>query len=83
MEYNVLRRFRDKYTRETHLPGDIFVSDEAGRIKDLLSRGLIKELQDYSVLTKKELIELLEKKNIKYNAKAKKEELIQLLQGGD
>ena len=52
MEYRVIRRFRDKYTREIYLPGDTFVSDESDRIKDLLTRGLIEEVQ-YDSLTKK------------------------------
>jgi len=38
MKYNVIRRFRDKYTREIYLPGDAFTSDEAARIEDLLTR---------------------------------------------
>ena len=34
-------------------------------------------------LTVKQIKEILDQMNIKYNARAKKEELIELLQGGD
>ena len=43
MKYNVIRRFRDKYTGEIYLSGDTFESDEADRIKDLINRGIIKK----------------------------------------
>ena len=44
MKYEVIRRFRDKYTREIILPGETFICDEADRIKDLMNRGLIKKI---------------------------------------
>lgn len=81
MKYNVIRRFRDKYTGEIYLPGDTFESDEADRIKDLLTRGLI-EVQ-YDSMTKKEIMDMLEERNIEYNERQTKAELIELLQGGD
>jgi hypothetical protein len=83
MKYNVIRRFRDKYTGEIYLPGDTFTSDEASRIKDLLDRGLIEVVQqDHSSLTKKELIALLDEKGIEYSERQTKAELIELLGGG-
>ena len=85
MKYRVIRRFRDKYTREVYLPGDTFESDEADRIKDLLDRGLIEAVQqeqDYSSLAKKELMALLDAQGTEYNARQTKAELIALL-GGD
>ena len=82
MKYTVMRQFRDKYTREIYLPGDAFVSDETDRIKDLLTRGLIEEVQ-YDSMTKKEIMDMLEERNIKYNEQQTKAELIELLQGGD
>ena len=83
MKYNVIRRFRDKYTGEIYLPGDTFTSDEASRIKDLLDRGLIEVVQqDHSSLTKKELMALLDEKGIEYNERQTKAELIALLGGG-
>lgn len=81
MKYKVIRRFRDKYTGEIYLPGDTFVSEEADRIKDLLTRGLI-ETDDYSELTKKEIMALLDEKGIEYNSRQTKSEMIDLL-GGD
>jgi len=77
MKYNVIRRFRDKYTREIYLPGDAFTSDEAARIEDLLTRGLI-EVQ-YDSMTKKEIMDMLEERNIEYNERQTKAELIELL----
>lgn len=85
MKYNVIRRFRDKYTGVIYSPGDTFTSDEADRIKDVLDRGLIAavqhEQQDYNSLTKKELMVLLGAKGIEYNARQNKAELIALLGG--
>ena len=45
----------------------------------MINRGLIEgEVQpSYDSLTKKEIVELLEEKGIAYNARAKKEELIE------
>lgn len=65
--------------------GDEFSSNEPDRIKDLIDRGLIEgELQpSYSSMTKREIMELLEEKSIEYDAKAKKDDLIELLKGGD
>ena len=87
MKYNVIRRFRDKYTREIYLPGVTFESDEAGRIEDLLNRKLIEpmpegELPDYNAMTKKELMALLDERGIDYSPRQTKSELIAQL-GGD
>lgn len=46
MEYEVIRRFRDKYTGEIILPGATFICDETSRIEDLLSRSIIKPLSE-------------------------------------
>ena len=87
MKYNVIRRFRDKYTGEIYLPGDAFESDEADRIEDLLNRKLIEpmpegEQPDYNAMTKKELVALLDEKGIEYSVRQTKAELIALLGGG-
>lgn len=87
MKYNVIRRFRDKYTGEIYLSGDTFESDEADRIEDLLNRKLIEpmpedELPDYNAMTKKELMALLDEKGIEYSERQTKAELIALLGGG-
>ncbi len=81
MKYKVMRRFRDKYTREIYLPGDAFVSDETDRIKDLLTRELIEEVK-YDSMTKKEIMDRLEERGIEYSERQTKAELIELL-GGD
>jgi hypothetical protein len=83
MKYEVIRRFRDKYTREIILPGATFICDEADRIEDLVSRGIIKT-QDLNPdeMTKKEIMSMLDDKGIEYNPRQTKTELIKLL-GGD
>lgn len=83
MKYEVIRRFRDKYTGEIILPGATFICDEADRIKDLVSRGIIKK-QDLNPdeMTKKEIMSMLDDKGIEYNPRQTKTELIKLL-GGD
>jgi len=82
----VLRKFRDKYNKDIiYQVGDEFISDDVERINDLISRGLIEgEIQpSFRSMTRKEILKLLDEKNIKYNPKAKKEDLIELLKGGD
>lgn len=83
MKYEVIRRFRDKYTGEIILPGSTFICDENDRIKDLTDRGIIKK-QDLNPdeFTKKEIMSMLDDKGIEYNQKQTKTELIKLL-GGD
>lgn len=43
MKYEVIRRFKDKYTGKIILPGSTFICDENDRIKDLINRGIIKK----------------------------------------
>ena len=83
MKYEVIRRFRDKYTGEIILPGSTFICDETDRIKDLVSRGIIKK-QDLNPdeMTKKEIMSMLDDKGIEYSPRQTKSELIKLL-GGD
>lgn len=83
MKHEVIRRFRDKYTGEIILPGETFICDETDRIKDLISRGIIKE-QDLNPdeMTKKEIMSMLDDKGIEYSERQTKAELIKLL-GGD
>jgi hypothetical protein len=81
----VIRKFHDKYNLNiVYNIGDEFSSNEPDRIKDLIDRGLIEgEMKpSFDSMTKKELIKELEERGIKFNAKAKREELIELL-GGD
>jgi hypothetical protein len=83
MKAKVIKRFKDKYTRSLYAPGDLF-EGETARIEHLVALKYLEVIDiDYNVMTKKEVINLLEEKNIKYDAKAKKDELIELLQGGD
>lgn len=92
--YKVIRKFRDKYTDEVYAIGDSFTSDDPERISDLLQRKLIEGVPDtpstsyiadknaYQLMTKKELMQLLNQKGIEFSDRQKKAELIELL-GGD
>jgi len=83
MEYEVIRRFRDKYTGEIILPGATFLCDENNRIKELTDRGIIKKQSlDLGEMTKKEIMVMLDDKGIEYNPRQAKAELIKLLGGG-
>jgi len=94
--FKVISPFRDKYNpRKVYQVGEPFHSDDEERIKDLLNRKLIEgvssdtpffddaEDQDYQKMTKKELQKLLEQKGIEYSQRQTKDELIQLLLGGE
>ena len=83
MKYEVIRRFRDKYTGEIILPGSTFICDETDRIKDLVSRGIIKKQEiNPDEMTKREIMSMLDDKGIEYSPRQTKSELIKLL-GGD
>ena len=81
MEYSVIRRFRDKYTREIILPGTTFICDETERIKNLIRRGIIGSITP-DEMTKKGIMSMLDNKGIEYNPRQTKTELAKLL-GGD
>ena len=83
MNAKVIKRFKDKYTRSLYVPGDLFEAETA-RVEYLINLGYLKPIKiDFNSMTKKEIINLLEEKDIEFDAKAKKNELIKLLQGGD
>ncbi|NLL63995.1 MAG: hypothetical protein GX241_07205 [Ruminococcaceae bacterium] len=83
MNAKVIKRFKDKYTRNLYVPGDLFEAETA-RIEYLINLGYLKPIKiDFNSMTKKEIMKLLDGKGIEYDAKAKKDELIELLQGGD
>lgn len=81
----VISKFHDKYDlKKVYNIGDEFTSDDQERINDLINRGLIEgdKKPSFDLLSKKEIMGLLEEKDIEYSARANKEELIKLL-GGD
>lgn len=87
MRAKVIKRFKDKYTGERYLPGDLFEGQTA-RIKELEERQFVIRIDevvetaiDYNVLTKKELQAMLDRKGIGYNNKLTKEQLINLIGG--
>lgn len=81
----VISKFHDKYDlKKVYNVGDEFTSDNQERINDLVNRGLIEgdKKPSFDLLSKKEIMGLLEEKGIEYNTRANKEELLSLL-GGD
>lgn len=83
MKFEVIQRFRDKYTGEIILPGATFICKESDRIIDLTNRGIIKaQGLDSDAMTKKEIMSMLIDKGIEYNPRQTKTELVKLL-GGD
>lgn len=83
MKFEVIQRFRDKYTGEIILPGATFICDKNDRIIDLTNRGIIKaQGLDSDAMTKKEIMSMLIDKGIEYNPRQTKTELVKLL-GGD
>ena len=83
MKAKVIKRFRDKHAGGLYTPGDLFEAETA-RIEYLINLGYLKPIKiDFNSMTKKEIMKLLDGKGIEYDAKAKKDELIELLQGGD
>jgi hypothetical protein len=82
MKAKVIKRFKDKYTRRLYIPGDLF-EGEAARIEHLINLGYLEPIKiDVNSMTKKEIINSLEEKYIKFDSKAKKDKLIELLKGG-
>lgn len=82
MKAKVIKRFKDKFTRDLYVPGDLFEGSKE-RVEYLIELEYLQPTSDYNSMTRKEILKLLDEKNIKYNPKAKKDELIKLLQGGD
>lgn len=81
MKARVIKRFKDKYTGERFLPGDLF-EGETARINELKFRGFVEVSEiNHSTYTKKELAKMLDNKGIEYNLKDKKDTLISLLGG--
>lgn len=87
MRAKVIKRFKDKYTGERYLPGDLFEGQTA-RIKELEERQFVVRIDevvetaiDYNALTKKELQSMLDRKGIGYNNKLTKKQLINLIGG--
>ncbi len=84
-----------KHDGELYLPGEEFSADElsAKRLVELEAVEVIgeseeiieesEEFKDISVLTNAELQDILNERGIEYKAKAKKEELIELIESSE
>ncbi len=81
-KFKVVKVFRDKYNEERiYRIGEIFGSEDKERIKDLKDRGLIADIPQpsFDALTKNEIIEKLKEKEIEFDSKQKKADLLKLL----
>lgn len=79
MARKVIKAYVDKYSRKIVNPGDFKGSDE--RFKELKELGFTDDITTYEDLTKEQIIEKLEEKNIEYNKKDNKKTLFKVLNG--
>ena len=83
MNVKVLRKFRDKYTKEVYEKGDIIeVTNERYEEINSTAHGvLVEKIQevDFDSMTKKELVEYAKEKGIDLDMKMTKAEMIKEL----
>lgn len=83
MNVKVLRKFRDKYTKEVYEKGDIIeVTNERYEEINSTAHGvLVEKIQevDFESMTKKELVEYAKEKGIDLDMKMTKAEMIKEL----
>lgn len=82
MKAKVIKRFKDKYTGDLYVPGDLF-EGETARVEYLVGLKYLEVIDtDNNVMTKKEIMSMLIDKGIEYNPRQTKTELVKLLGGG-
>jgi hypothetical protein len=92
----VLKRFRDKESKKIYDKGDLYEHDNAERVAFLVESGFLEGVSEggtpsfnvadhnsYQSMTKKELMDLLEKQGINFDKSQTKAEMIELLLGGE
>ncbi len=83
MKVKVLRKFRDKYTKEIYETGQIIdITHERYEEINSTAHGiLVKKVEEinFESMTKKELVEYAKNKGIELNMKKTKEEMIKEL----
>ncbi len=90
----VARPFRCKYTKKRYKPGETYEHPDPNRIEYLRDAGYLQappllespeasqtvaEHNEYELMTKKEIEELLKRRGIEHNRRQTKTELIELL----
>lgn len=73
--------FTDKVTGTIYREGQLYFSDDEARAEELASTSNIRETVLIHKLTKKELTELAEQRNVDIDSKAKVDELHEQLAG--
>ena len=84
MKYRVIDGFLNSKTQE-YIPVGTILTDSEPRIKDFIAAHVvvaIEDEQDETVeLTTNQIKQILDEKGIEYDKKAKKDELLRLLEG--
>lgn len=84
MKYRVIDGFLNSKTQE-YIPVGTILTDSEPRIKDFIAAHVIVAIEDEQdetiELTTTQIKQLLDEKGIEYDKKAKKDELLKLLEG--
>ena len=84
MKYRVIDGFLNSKTQE-YIPVGTILTDSEPRIKDFIAAHVIVAIEDEQdetiELTTTQIKQLLDEKGIEYDKKAKKDELLRLLEG--
>lgn len=87
MKYRVIDGFLNSKTQE-YIPVNAIFTDDEPRIKDFIEAKVVVEIEEtcqesYSTLSVSEIKSLLDEKSIEYDKKAKKDELLKILEGAE
>jgi len=81
MKYRVIDGFLNSKTQE-YIPVGTILTDSEPRIKDFIAAHVVVVIEDEPIeLTTTQIKQILDEKGIEYDKKAKKDELLKLLEG--
>lgn len=81
MKYRVIDGFLNSKTQE-YIPVGTILTDSEPRIKDFIAAHVVVVIEDEPIeLTTTQIKQILNEKGIEYDKKAKKDELLKLLEG--
>ena len=81
MKYRVIDGFLNSKTQE-YIPVGTILTDSEPRIKDFIAAHVVVAIEDEPIeLTTIQIKQILDEKGIEYDKKAKKDELLKLLEG--
>jgi len=81
MKFNVVSKFKEASSGKFYFPGETYETEDEEKIKKIIEKELAIEVEEKttSKLTKEEICELLKEKEIEFDPKTKKEELLTIL----